>query len=80
SALRQLKGQGKRDVLLVPIGFLSDHTEVLYDLDVEARREAERLGLRCVRASTVMDHPQFITMLAQLIEIPLLGRPWSVLQ
>ena len=79
SVLRQLKADGARDALLVPIGFLSDHTEILYDLDVEARKEAEQLGLRYVRASTVMDHPHFITMLAQLIQEHVL-RTCSVLE
>lgn len=67
SALRQVKAGGAQDVLVVPIGFLSDHTEVLYDLDVEAREEAERLGLRYHRASTVMAHPKFVNMFTNLI-------------
>ncbi len=67
SALRQLKARGTRDILVVPIGFLSDHTEVLYDLDVEAREEAERISVRYYRASTVMDHSKFVNMFTQLI-------------
>jgi len=68
AALRQLKAEGKRHVVLVPIGFLFDHTEVLYDLDSEARLEAERIGLKYSRASTVMDHPQFVSMFTRLIQ------------
>ncbi|ROO89268.1 ferrochelatase [Actinocorallia herbida] len=50
--LRALHARGVTDVVLVPIGFVSDHMEVLYDLDVEARDLAAELGLRLVRAAT----------------------------
>ena len=73
AAMRQLKEEGKRRILLVPIGFIFDHTEVLYDLDVEAREEAEALGFEFARASTVMDHPTFIGMFAQLIKEETMG-------
>ena len=53
--------------LVVPIGFLLDHTEVLYDLDIEARAAARRAGLEFLRASTVMEHPAFVGMFAELI-------------
>ncbi len=46
--------------LLVPVGFLCDNVEVLYDLDVEAKQACEAAGLRYLRASTVTDHPKFI--------------------
>jgi len=67
TALQTLRREGVRTVVVVPIGFLSDHMEVLYDLDIEAQQQAQRLGLQMVRASTVMDHPQFVAMLGQLI-------------
>jgi ferrochelatase len=54
-------------VVLVPAGFLSDNVEVLYDLDVEARREAVSHGLKYGRALTVMDHPLFIEMMGELV-------------
>jgi protoporphyrin/coproporphyrin ferrochelatase len=54
-------------VVVVPIGFVCDHVEVLYDLDVEARGIAAALGLRLHRALAVNDHPEFITMLADLV-------------
>ena len=60
------------DVVVMPIGFLSDHLEVLYDLDEEARQIAEGLGLNMVRASTVGTHPVFVGMLRQLVEERLL--------
>lgn len=64
--LRRLAGEGAADVVLAPIGFVSDHVEVLYDLDVEARGLAEGLGLRFHRAAAVNDHPAFVRMLAAL--------------
>ena len=73
--LNRLQAQGVRRALLVPIGFLSDHTEVLYDLDVDAKHEAQRLGLEYLRASTVMDHPAFVAMFSQLISEAFLRVP-----
>jgi ferrochelatase len=64
--LRALAAAGTRDVVVVPIGFVCDHVEVLYDLDVEARATATSLGLGLRRASTVNDHPLFIRMLADV--------------
>jgi ferrochelatase len=61
-------GAGSRDAVIVPIGFISDHLEVLYDLDVEARQTAGDLGLNLVRAATVGVHPRFVAMIADLIE------------
>ena len=66
-ALRTLAANGAEDVVVVPVGFVCDHVEVLYDLDVEARATAQQLGLGFVRASTVNDHPVFIRMLADLV-------------
>jgi ferrochelatase len=63
-----LSANGVSDVALLPIGFLSDHLEVLYDLDVEAREKSRELGLNLVRAATVGTHPQFVGALAELIE------------
>jgi ferrochelatase len=59
---------GSRDVVLVPIGFISDHMEVLYDLDEEARQKADILGLNLVRAGTVGTHPRFVRMVRELVE------------
>ena len=55
--LRDLHGRGVTDVVVAPLGFLSDHLEVLYDLDVEAAELADELGLRLVRAGTPGTHP-----------------------
>jgi ferrochelatase len=65
--LRALAAGGVRNVIVHPIGFLSDHVEVLYDLDDEARREAEALGLTMVRAATVGTHPAFVATLVELV-------------
>jgi ferrochelatase len=66
--LRDLKGQGKTHVIIHPIGFLSDHMEVLYDLDEEARRRCEELGLVMIRSRTVGTHRGFMRMLRELID------------
>jgi ferrochelatase len=64
----ELARTGVRDVLAVPIGFVTDHVEVLFDLDIEARAAAEKAGMRLHRAPTVGDHPLFIQMIADLIK------------
>jgi len=64
--LVRLASEGVRAAAVAPIGFVCDHVEVLYDLDVEARTTAERLGLAFARASTVNDDPRFIRMLAEV--------------
>jgi protoporphyrin/coproporphyrin ferrochelatase len=66
--LRDLKRQGAQDVVIHPIGFLSDHMEVLFDLDEEARQLSDELGLTMVRSRTVGIHPRFVAMLRELIE------------
>lgn len=68
SRMNEIKKQGKQSVTLIPVGFLCDNAEVLYDLDIEARGAAEEAGLNYSRAQTVTDHPTFIEMLAELIE------------
>ena len=62
--IRALAKAGVKDVVAVPIGFVVDHVEVLYDLDVEARKTAEACGVGFRRAGTVSDHPSFIRGLA----------------
>ncbi len=56
-----------RDVVIVPIGFVSDHMEVVYDLDTEARALSIELGLNMVRAACVGTHPKFVSMIRELI-------------
>ena len=65
--LRVLRAEGVTDVVIAPIGFVSDHMEVVYDLDVEARRVADEIGMKMVRASTAGTHPAFVRMIRELI-------------
>jgi ferrochelatase len=65
--VRALAREGARDVVVVPIGFVCDHVEVLYDLDVEAAGVARGLGLGFERAEAANDHPAFVAMLADLV-------------
>jgi ferrochelatase len=65
--VRRLAASGDRAIVAVPVGFVADHVEVLYDLDTEARETAARAGVVLARAGTVMDHPAFITMLGDLV-------------
>lgn len=68
-ALREIASSASatRNVVIAPIGFLSDHMEVLYDLDTEARGLSEQLGLKMVRAGTVGVHPKIVAMIRELI-------------
>jgi len=64
TVIRELK---QKTVLLVPIGFLCDNAEVLYDLDIEANEAAGKSGIRYLRAPTVSGHPKFTALLTELI-------------
>jgi ferrochelatase len=61
-------GSPSQDILVVPIGFISDHMEVQFDLDKEVRQLCERLGINMVRAATVGTHPRFVRMIRELVE------------
>ena len=65
--LAQLAADGIRTVVAAPIGFVSDHMEVVYDLDTEARATADRLGLAFVRVPTVGTHDRFVADLADAL-------------
>lgn len=65
--IRALARDGARDVVVVPVGFVCDHVEVLYDLDVEAKAVAESSGIGFHRAAAANDHPAFVAMLADLV-------------
>ncbi|MXP22182.1 ferrochelatase [Gordonia sp. HNM0687] len=65
--LETLPAQGVRQVIVQPVGFVSDHLEVVWDLDNEAAETAQRLGLAYVRADTVGTDPRFIEMIADLV-------------
>jgi len=66
--IRELHDRGDvRDLVIVPIGFISDHMEVKFDLDTEAKVLCDELGMNMVRAGTVGVHPDFISMVRQLV-------------
>ena len=66
-ALESVHASGHADVVVVPIGFVCDHMEVVLDLDVEAAETADELGLNMVRAGTVGNHPAYVRMVRDLI-------------
>ena len=68
--LDRLADAGADAVIVVPIGFVADHMEVVYDLDTEARQRADMLGLRLIRVPTVGTHPAFVKMIADLVLSP----------
>jgi ferrochelatase len=65
--LESLHEQGARDVLVAPVGFVSDHLEILWDLDVEAREKAAELGLSFARIESLNTDPAFVRALADLV-------------
>ena len=65
--LRELREGGSSDVVVAPIGFVSDHMEIIYDLDTEAMALCRELGLHMIRAATAGTHPAFIEMIRELI-------------
>lgn len=65
--LHEIAARGARDVVVQPIGFISDHQEVIYDLDTQATETAATLNLNLVRAKTPGTHPQFVAMIRELI-------------
>ncbi|MGI9622603.1 MAG: ferrochelatase [Acidimicrobiales bacterium] len=83
--LVSLADSGVNTAVIVPIGFVSDHMEVVYDLDTEAASVAEELGLTIVRAGTAGTHPSFVAGLRDLLleaindsePSALVGRPWN---
>ncbi len=67
AALEELPDEGKRHVLQVPIGFVSDHLEILYDIDIEAREKAAELGMTFHRTELPNARDQFIDVLASIV-------------
>ncbi|MFC6285717.1 ferrochelatase [Nocardioides sp. GCM10027113] len=65
--LEDLKAQGAPGVVMIPLGFVSDHMEVIYDLDTEAVATAEKLDLPAVRAATPGVDPRFVAMIRDLL-------------
>lgn len=67
TVLRDLAAQDVTDVVVAPIGFVSEHVEVLYDLDIEAKKTAATAGMKLHRASCPNDHPSFVQMMADVV-------------
>jgi ferrochelatase len=76
-ALEDLAAAGERDVLLAPIGFLSDHLEVLYDVDIELQSVARRLAVRLERTESLNASPLLIEALADLARRTATGHGWA---
>ncbi len=66
--LEELAARGVRDVVVVPVGFVSDHVELLFDVDVRARGIAERLDVRLERPPALNDDPVFVEALAEIVQ------------
>jgi ferrochelatase len=81
--LRAERQKGLEAVVLSPLGFVADHIEVLYDLDVEARETCRAEGIALARASAVNDHPRFLEALAESVALKVQhyrrGRPLAIL-
>ena len=75
--LKKMKDQCK--LVIVPIGFISDHMEVIYDLDTEARQLCDELDIYMIRAKTVGTHPRFVTGIRELITERVMDMPRQVL-
>jgi protoporphyrin/coproporphyrin ferrochelatase len=73
--MEALSARGISNLVIHPIGFISDHMEVLYDLDTEAVEKARELGMNMVRAATVGTHPAFVAMIRELIAERMMGNP-----
>lgn len=75
--IAELPDAGAKAVVIVPLGFVSDHMEVLWDLDTEAMQAAEAAGLRAVRTQTPGAHPAFVAGLVDLVVERIEGTPAS---
>ncbi|MGH2752748.1 MAG: ferrochelatase [Actinomycetota bacterium] len=76
--LEKLHATGVTDLVVVPVGFVSDHLEVRYDLDVQAANAAAQLGLNLVRAEAVGAHPRYVKMIRDLIAERMTATPERV--
>lgn len=74
--LKELAAKGVRAVVSVPVGFVSDHVEILYDIDVQAQGVAQELGIRLVRPAALNEDPFFIESLADVIRDKAAGLGW----
>ncbi len=68
AVIEQLAADGRPAVVVCSAGFVADHLEILYDLDIQAREVAEQAGLRFVRTAMPNDDPAFIAVLAEVVQ------------
>ena len=73
--MKEVHEKGAKRLVVQASGFLVDHTEVLFDLDVEAKELADELGIEFVRAPCVHDHPAYVAALADKVEAALEAQP-----
>jgi ferrochelatase len=78
-ALRAARAEGMQGVVIVPLGFVSDHVEVIWDLDHEARETCDELGVKMRRVPTPGTHPRFVAAIADLVEERHSGQPAAAL-
>jgi len=78
-ALRDLAADGMKAAVVVPIGFVSDHVEVIWDLDNEAKETCDELGVRMARVATPGTHASFVSAIADLVEARIAGGPGEAL-
>jgi len=71
-----LAGEGRRDFVIAPIGFVCDHVEILYDVDVAYQAVARRLGVRLERMRSLNEDPMLIACLADLVRTEAARRGW----
>jgi ferrochelatase len=76
AVMRQLAGQGHRAFLIVPIGFVCDHVEILYDVDIVYRALAQELGVHLERTPSLNDDPQLVGGLAEIAHDAAVARGW----
>lgn len=76
--LEKLAAQGCKNVLMVPISFVSDHVETLYEIDIQYREMAEELGMTLKRTESLNVQPRFITALKNLVEAAARQKNWLV--
>jgi len=77
AVMAEAAGSGVRNVLIVPIGFVCDHVEVLYDVDVEYRKQAGQLGIGFARSDSLNASPILVEALADLVRTAARGAGWS---
>ncbi|MFP4150360.1 MAG: ferrochelatase [Nitriliruptoraceae bacterium] len=78
-AITAVHAEGATAVVIVPIGFVSDHVEVIWDLDNEAQETCDELGVRMLRVRTPGIHQAFVTAIADLVEARIAGEPGAAL-